>query len=405
MKILFVVPYVPSLIRVRPYHFVRELTRAGHAVTVLAATLGGADADTEALRPLAERVEVVRVRGTESARSCAAAVLGGEPLQSAVSISPALRARLRALLAQEPFDVVHVEHLRAAQLVRDVPPGTPRVYDAVDSISLLLERTLRSSHSLRHRAIAIAELTRTRRFEAAILSAFDETVVTSPDDAEILSRLAPGARVHVVANGVDQDYFTPLRAPREPASIVFSGKMSYHANVTAILHFVRMIWPTIRAERPDTRLTIVGSNPAAEVRGLEKDGSITVTGEVDDIRPYVGRATVAVCPMVVKVGIQNKLLEAMAMETPTVATTIGAIGLSARHGQDLLVAETADDFARNVLDLIGDPERATRVGRAGRAYVREHHSWETASRRLVGFYSRAIEGHRAATRFAPAARS
>lgn len=391
MKVLFVVPYVPSLIRVRPYHFVRELTRQGHAVTVLAASIGPSEADADALRSVAERVEVVRVRGTESMGSCLIAALRGQPLQAAVSVTPALRRRLRDLLAEQAFDVVHIEHLRAARLVHDLPGTLPRLYDAVDSISLLLERTLRSSHSLRQRAIAVAELQRTRAFEGRVISAFDEAIVTSSDDAEILARLAPGAALEVVPNGVDQDYFRPLPAssPRQAGSLVFSGKMSYHANVTAILHFVRTIWPLVRAQRPDARLTIVGSSPTAAVRDLARDPSITVTGEVSDLRPYVGSAAVAVCPMVVKVGIQNKLLEAMAMETPTVATRIGAMGLAAQPGSDFLVADSDDEFARHVVALLGDEDRARQIGRAGRRYVEQQHSWDAATRRLVELYARA----------------
>src|SRR6185437_14741692 len=124
-----------------------------------------------------------------------------------------------------------------------------------------------------------------------------------------LGRLAPDRSVSVIANGVDLDYFRPLAAAREPATIVFSGKMSYHANVSAALYFVQNVLPLVRTEHPGVRVRIVGSHPTARVRKLASDPGIEVTGHVQDIRESLGRATLSVCPVTVKVGIQNKILE------------------------------------------------------------------------------------------------
>lgn len=390
MNILFVAPYVPSLIRVRPYHFIRELSRRGHSVTVLAATHGDPGPDADALREYCARLEVVSISPLPSVRSCAVAALRGDPLQAGVSHSPILDQRLHQLLGESAFDVVHVEHLRAARLVDLLPPSMPRIYDAVDSISLLLERTLRSSHSLRQRLIARIELARTRAFEGRTLRRFDLTIVTAPDDAAMLQQFAPSASIAVVPNGVDQDYFKPVEEQREPATLVFSGKMSYHANVTAVLHFVRDIFPAIKQARPDVRFLVVGSGPPRAVQDLGRDPSIQVTGHVPDVRPYIGRATIAVCPMVVKVGIQNKLLEAMAMAIPTVASRAAATGLSAEPGQDFLVADSPTEFARSVCALLENPERARAIGLAGKSYVEQYHSWSKAGKRLEDFYGEAI---------------
>src|SRR5205807_2428662 len=123
----------------------------------------------------------------------------------------------------------------------------------------------------------------------------------------------------VIPNGVDMEHFQP-DAERQPPSLVFSGKMSYHANVTAVLYFVREILPRVRAVEPHVRLRIVGSNPPPEIRRLATDPLITVTGYVPDVQEAVRGAAVAVCPVTVKVGIQNKVLEAMAMGLPVVST-------------------------------------------------------------------------------------
>jgi glycosyltransferase involved in cell wall biosynthesis len=303
-------------------------------------------------------------------------------------------ARLRDLLADDHFDVVHVEHLRAGFLLTSVPPGVPRVYDSVDSISLLWERTRQASHSRVRRLIATLERLPTRAFEARLLRHADEIAVTSHDDAETLEALVPDASVTVVPNGVDLEFFDLRDEPREPRTIVFSGKMSYHANVSAVLHFVHQILPRVRQVVPDARVRIVGSNPPRVVRALATaDPSIEVTGYLPDIRPAIRSATVAVCPVTVRVGIQNKILEAMALGVPVVASSEGAAGLEARAGRDLLVGHGPDEQAQHVAALLTDAALHRRIAAAGRHYVERTHRWATAAAAFEHLYQRAIARH------------
>jgi polysaccharide biosynthesis protein PslH len=397
MRLLFVLPYLPSRIRVRPYQFIRQLSRRND-VSVLATDSRPRLRPDAGLVDCCERTDVVPFRISAAARSCFGAALVGEPLQSAVCHSPELTHRLRELVATDQFDVVHLEHLRSGRLGAAIPLEQPTLFDAVDSISLLLARTLRSSHSVRQRILAAIELRRTRAYEARLLTRFDHTIVTSSDDAQALRRLAPDSAVSVVRNGVDLEYFKPMAGLREAATLVFSGKMSYHANVTAVLHFVRRILPLVRAERPDVRLWIVGSDPPATVRALATDRSITVTGYVPDIRGYLARASVSICPVTVKVGIQNKVLEAMAMSAPVVASAEGAAGLAARHGRDLLVAHEPQEFAAQVCQLLADAGLAATLAVAGRRYVERHHRWETAAQTLEALYQEVIAHHATADR-------
>lgn len=389
MRILFALPYVPSLIRVRPYHFIRELARR-HDVSVLAAAFPREIPNAEGLRALCQHVEVVPLRSAESLWQCGVAAGRGEPLQGAVCRSTAMNRRLTSLLSQHSFDVVHVEHFRAAYLGADIPIGVPTVFDSVDCISLLQERTLQSSHSLRQRIIARMELQRTKAYEGRVLRRFDQVLVTSTEDSRALQVLAPAVPITVVPNGVDLDHFRPTIGPRAPSTLVFSGKMSYHANVTAITEFVRNIFPIIREQRPDVRLRIVGSDPPRSVVALSSDPAISVTGFVPDMRGALGTATIAICPIKVKVGIQNKILEAMAMGLPVVCSREGAAGLEAVEGRDLLVSDSDAEFAEHVCELLDDAAGRNRLGEAGRAYVETHHRWSSVAHILESLYFSAM---------------
>ena len=389
LRILYVTPYVPSPIRVRPFQLLRALS-AEHDVTLLAAVSGSERAFVGSLSGYPIRAELARLRPLERVAGCLGAAWRGEPLQAGACWSRQLAATLERLMATGAFDVAHVEHLRAGYVVQQLAGRLPVVFDAVDSLTLLHERTRRSSHSVRQRAIARVELPHTRRFEVRLAGLADRVCVTSADDVAAFEQIgAPD--VAVVPNGVDTEYFRPPgRVAGEPW-IVFSGKMSYHANVTAALRFAREIFPLVRRRVPRARLRIVGSSPAPEVRALARDPAIVVTGYLKDLRAAVGTASVAVCPVAVKVGVQNKILEAMALGLPVVSTSLGAIGLQAEPGRELLLADTDEAFAEQVCDLLEQPRLRASLARAGRHYVESQHRWSVSANRLVGLYYEARE--------------
>jgi glycosyltransferase involved in cell wall biosynthesis len=277
--------------------------------------------------------------------------------------------------------------------------GVPTVYDSVDCISLLFEQAARSGAQLRSRLMTAVDLARTRRYEAQLLTRYDRVVVTSRRDRDALEELAchylpPAARaapITVVTNGVDMEYFQPREdaGRRDGRTVVFTGKMSYHANVAAVLYFARDVLPHIWAQDPEVRFQIVGKNPPETVQQLATDGRIQVTGTVDDLRPYLSQAMVAVCPALYAVGIQNKVLEAMAMGTPVVSTPAGCAALAADESREVLIAEGEEALAAAILQVLADPALARCLSAAGRRYVEAHHSWEAGARRLVGVYERA----------------
>jgi sugar transferase (PEP-CTERM/EpsH1 system associated) len=394
MRILFVVPYAPTPIRTRPYNLVRGLARRGHAVTL--GTLYENPAEQAALCELQrEGITLIAqpLARARVARNMLAAIPRGGPLQAAYAWHPALAAQLQEAASASLFDVIHVEHLRGARYALALKGLTPTVWDSVDCISHLFEQAGARSRSLTARAVTLFELPRTRRYEGWLVQQFARVLVTSDADKQALDGLSPvpssQSHVAVLPNGVDLERFRPSSQGRECDTLVFSGKMSYHANLSAALHFAREVLPLVWRERPQTRLWIVGQNPPRSVRALAADPRITVTGAVADLADQVGRASVALCPLLYGAGIQNKVLEAMACGTPVVsyASALGAIG--AQPERDVLAAESPATFAQQVLRLLADPALAARIGAAGRAYVETYHRWPDVVVHLENIYREA----------------
>jgi polysaccharide biosynthesis protein PslH len=428
MKILFIVPYVPNLIRVRPYQLIRNLTGQGHEITL--ATLWMTEeerADLQNIEQYCKKVIVQHLPRWQAMRNSLHALFTPRPLQSAYCWQPALAQSISRLLSSESFDVVHVEHLRGARyalatkanLVKQ-QHGTPVVWDSVDCISYLFQQTVHHSHALKSRLIALLDLQRTRRYESWLVGQFDRVLVTSATDKQALAALAQSIRtstakremtvaqatgavrqeqeseqrLEVISNGVDLEYFSSQANLLGKVNLVFTGKLSYHANTAAALHLVKEVMPSVWTQRPDATLWIVGKEPPAAVRALDRRNHthrrVVVTGTVPDIRPYLQQASLAVAPLLYGAGIQNKLLEAMASGLAVVASPQAVTGLHAQGAASLHVATDAPSFAAAILHLIENSTERAALAARGRRYVEEHHSWPQVSSKLASVYRSAI---------------
>jgi glycosyltransferase involved in cell wall biosynthesis len=202
--------------------------------------------------------------------------------------------------------------------------------------------------------------------------------------------------VAVIENGVDTDYFASSCAARERRRrIVFVGSMSYHANVDAIIPFVRQAWPPIRERFPEWRLTIVGSNPVPAVLALGNEKHVEVAGTVPDVRPYYREALAAIVPLRVGGGTRLKILEAMAAGVPVVSTTLGAEGLAVTPDRNILIADTPADWLPRLQSLSDEGALWQRIAGAGLDLVRSRYDWEVLGDTLCATYSNWLHGGRA----------
>jgi glycosyltransferase involved in cell wall biosynthesis len=399
MKIAYVVPYVPNLIRTRPYNLITRLASLGHEVEVF--TLGSNGQEWMDARSLKARCRAVHYSPQPLWRSMwnsAVAVPSRQPLQTVYSWQNGLARSLVECVSREKFDIVHVEHLRGSRyglFIKGRFPAVPVVWDSVDCISHLFQQAANQGDGFFARSVTRFELSRTRQAEGNLVCSFDRVLVTSSTDRNALLDLVPAGRspspISVLPNGVDLDYFHPNPAVRrDEDTILFTGKMSYHANISMALYLLTQIMPRIWERRPTTRVMIVGKDPPSDIKERTKDPRVTVTGTVNDIRPFLWRATVSAVPLLYGAGIQNKILEAMATGTPVVTTDRALPALQAIAGRDLLASNDPEEFSRAVLRLIEDGDLRREIGDGGAAYARAFHDWNCVASELVDIYREAL---------------
>ncbi|MEM2145360.1 MAG: glycosyltransferase, partial [Candidatus Jordarchaeaceae archaeon] len=231
-----------------------------------------------------------------------------------------------------------------------------------------------------------------RYFESNRYKNFDAGIYVTKTHFELSKPFVP-KKAFIIPPGVDLNYFKPSES-QEEEKLVFTGAMDYPVNVISVLNFYKKIYPMIKKEIPKVKFYIVGRNPSNEILRLAKlDSSITVTGAVEDVRPYVWNSAVFVVPIVVDDGgIKNKTLEAMAMGKAIVSTSLGAQDIGCENGKHLIIAENEKEFAERVVELIKDEGERRRLGKNARKFVEENYSWDKKSEELYRAMLEVIEG-------------
>lgn len=295
-------------------------------------------------------------------------------------LDPRIESLLNRALRENSYDWLWIPSWQMMPYAHGVTRANV-LFDVMDDGVLELFREVRCSTSLKQMAVNTKRLFVTYLFERKYFSSAGCCCLVTDEDARVLKKVCPTANILTVPNGVDSEYFSPQGSVPQDATLIFEGNMSFGPSVDAIVYFCRDILPKIRSQEAGAKLLIVGRNPTEEVRQLQS-ANVIVTGSVDDVRPYLDRAAVFVCPMRKGAGIKNKLLQAWAMAKPVVATPVAAAGLDARQGDNILLADGPDEFAAHVLALLRSPDERGRLGRRGRETVLQHHTWDRQVRLL-----------------------
>ena len=345
--------------------------------------------------------EVVFVRNPHAAAGWKRRVLqarswlSGRSFQRHLFTIPGLQQTFDRVLTKHRFDVVFVNlpYLAHYQM-RRAPPGMPAPVIVIDSHDVgydLARQVATSSAPFGQRIHARFNWRKLAREELAAYSAADGVCVCSTADQKRLAADAPAATTVVIPNAADVDTLQPRATDPKPdgRTVLFFGLLSTVPNVDGVVYFLREIWPRIIAARPEARFVIVGGNPAPAIQAHAGPGVIVV-GPVDDLRPYMASADAIVVPLRLGSGTRLKILESWAMGRPVISTSLGAEGLEAVPGRDLLIADDPGAFADAVLRVLSEEELAESLGRAGRELVTGRYSWQGAAAALERFFGQTL---------------
>lgn len=301
---------------------------------------------------------------------------------------PEFGAKLEQVLAEEDFDLVHFEWPQAAQYAHLAPHCHKLVTEIEVNYAAHLSLVPLERNPLRKLRKFYNSLQTLYR-EIELCKKVDSVVCVTDTDRDYLGGYLPSEKLFVINTGVDTGYFTcDETEPVDPNAIVFVGAFRHQPNVDAMIYFCSEVFPLILQERPQTHLYIVGSSTPSSIRRLGSHPNITVTGFVKDLRPYYRKARVVVVPLRMGVGIRGKILEGWAAGKAMVASPLACMGIRAVHGENILIAESAGEFALWTLGLLRNPDFATDLGRAGRETTVRHYDWSRMGEQMLSLYKR-----------------
>lgn len=392
MKILVVLSRLPYPLekgdKLRAFFQIKELAQKND---VYLFCLNNSPIHPEAERILLEFVKEIHIAGfgkIDSLLGLAKSFFDGTPLQTGFYSHPRNISAFKAFANKTKPDVIFYQFVRMAKYSS---VDFPKVLDFQDALSANMEGRAKKSNIIK-KFVFNFEASRLRKYEAKMFDLFEKlTIIVEADKKAILHPLQE--EIEVLPNGVDDAYFEYNSPQNKEYDIIFSGGMSYAPNVDAANFLAKQIMPLVWEKLPMVRLVIAGANPASSVKNLASE-RVIVTGWVEDMKEWYGKSKLFVAPMQIGTGLQNKLLEAMAMGLPCVSSPLANDALCAKENKEILLATEPKDYAEKILSLLNNQTLAENLAQEGNRFVKQNYNWQTNNQNLEKILSQAIEKRR-----------
>jgi polysaccharide biosynthesis protein PslH len=395
MKLLFLSHDIPSPAlsdTLSLYHLIRHLsTSYGHDITLVSfVSERSRPEDSEYLKSVCTVANPIQIQWSSPKKLAAKAIKNSilnlpKNLRNGLLVNELdyycdrhMDQMIKKVLEKNSFELLFSTR-QMANYVVDV--DIPKIVQPFDALSEWHRQVSSNSRGVKRTAYGIRHILN-RTYEKHIYDKFDACLVVTERDKELLESLNPQIRCKVVPIAVDVDYFSHIGMNEEPSSLVLLAGMRGPVAVANVLHFYNEIFPLILRERPDVMLYLVGRDPAQEVVHLSSDPLVSVTGYVDDVRPYIAKSTIFISPEILGTGMKYKVLEAMSMSKAVVTTSLGAQGIPVKSGEHLQVADTPKEFAKATVSLLNDQRLRATIGANARKLVEEQYSWEAVTKVL-----------------------
>lgn len=366
------------------YFLTKYLTDRGHKVVLVCfdSPDEGKQSDRDRLHEMCEEVVILPLSQNKAKARVALNVLGKIPYQAAYYRDAAMQRTIDDLIERHQPDILYAHLIRMSEYLRK-HRGHLRIVAMQIAQTLNIKRLVKHDHNRLRRAFYKRELSRVVKYEQQVLQDFERVLIISPHDKQAIDPEQRHQNVFFNPHGIDVSYYSEdLHLEREDNVIIMTADYEAPTNVDAALYFYHDIFPLVLERFPDAQLWLVGRKPQKDIRDLGEKDNVLVTGRVEDIRPYLQRATVSIDPLRVGAGLQNKILVSMASSLPVVATSIANEGIGGNVDDVIFIGDTPRAFADHVIRLLGDAREREVVGDRALRFMQQYWTWEFHFERL-----------------------
>jgi sugar transferase (PEP-CTERM/EpsH1 system associated) len=380
MKLFFLLPRVPYPTekgdKLRAFNQLKQLSRK-HEVILCALNDSVLHEDAKKVLSIyAKHVYIIDISKPSIYLHLVKTLFSDKPLQVGYFYNKRINGIIRSLIEKHKPDHIFCQLIRVAEYVKGIP--IPKTLDYQDVFSKNVERRLAIAPFYMKPFLRM-EYRRLLRYENEVFGMFDNKIIISTPDRDLIPH-PDREKIVVVRNGVDTTFFLPMDREKQ-YDLVFTGNMGYPPNINAAEFLVHKILPWVQSRKPGIRILIAGASPNLRVSVLKSD-HVEVSGWVPDMRECYAMAKIFIAPLQIGTGLQNKLLEAMAMQIPCITSPLANQALQAKENEEILIADTPEAYAHHILFLLDNPEKAGQIARAGYEYILSNFSWEAETDKI-----------------------
>jgi polysaccharide biosynthesis protein PslH len=381
MKILFLTSRFPYPLekgdKLRAFYQIVELSKKHQVILAAVSDVAVLPEHVEILKPFCRRIVIHTISKGKQVQNLARALFNGHPFQVEYFFSEDFKKKIWKIILDDKPDAIFCQLVRMAEYVKD-EKRVPKTLDYQDAFSKGYERQAQRENIFKKIPV-LMEGKRMKKYEGEIFNSFTNKVIISEQDRQLINH--PDRRmIEVVPNGVDFNYYSPQLRDKK-YDLIFSGNMNYPPNIESAVYIAEKIMPLLKMKLPRASLVIAGANPAPEVMKLKSE-SIKVTGWVDDIREPFADSRIHLAPMLISIGLQNKILQAMAMKIPCIVSSQANNAIHAPTDDCLLIADNPEEYVKKILLLLGDQVLYNKIAGNAFQFVRRNFDWSTMNAKL-----------------------
>ncbi len=386
MKVVVISPRFPYPLekgdKLRLYHQLKLLSEKCEIILVSLTEVDIEDAHFKNISAFVSKIHIFRLSKLGIIKRLLLGAFNTKPFQVLYFFDKNIKRKIERIIQDEKPDVIYNQLIRTTEYTKSI--NGFKVLDYMDSFSTgMKKRQLNSSFPLR--ILWKMEYKRLKNYESYIFNYFNRHSIISDQDRLAFNKYINDS-IEVIPNGVDVEFFKTTNSPKK-YDLVFVGNMGYYPNVTAAIFLVKKILPILKQKYPDIKIMLAGARPDKKVLALESE-NVKISGWVEDIRTAYDESKIFIAPIFAGIGQQNKILEAMSMQIPVITSSTVNAAIGGKSGENLLLADTAEEFAKHIFNLLENNDFSNRLGESGREFVENKYSWKYQFQKLFKLFEK-----------------